>query len=144
MLSSQDLKLTYRQLSQTTTDRNRVDLSRDQRDLGVVTGRSNLAQALLNRLHTRQGELAALGHPDYGSRLYQLIGELNNSRTRMLSELYIRECLTQESRISEVVSVEFESPSRGIYRAMLTVIVIVQPVGNEPPLTLDLSLNLGG
>ncbi|MGV2388060.1 MAG UNVERIFIED_CONTAM: hypothetical protein LVR29_06225 [Microcystis novacekii LVE1205-3] len=37
-------------------------------DLGAIEGQTNLRQAILNRLLTRKGELAKLGHPDYGSR----------------------------------------------------------------------------
>jgi phage baseplate assembly protein W len=42
----------------------------------------NLKQALLLRFLTPTGELALLGHPDYGSRLSELIGELNNETNR--------------------------------------------------------------
>ena len=59
-----------------------VDLQTERGDLKLVRGRANLAQAVLNRLFTRQGALARLGHPDYGSRLYLLPGEPNNRRTR--------------------------------------------------------------
>ena len=46
----------------------------DVRDAGAVSGRANLAQALVLRLLTRQGALTGLGHPDYGCRLTELIG----------------------------------------------------------------------
>ncbi|MEL6940300.1 MAG: GPW/gp25 family protein [Cyanobacteria bacterium J06598_1] len=147
MLSSQDLSLTRRQTNQVTTDRNTVDLQNRQRDLAVVNGRENLTQALLNRLHTRQGELTALGHPDYGSRLYQLIGELNNQRTRTRTELYVRESLAQEPRISEIIDIQFrptaQSPTIEA-RTTLVMTITVQPVDDETLLTLDFSLNLGG
>lgn len=143
-LASLDLMLTRRQPTQVTADRDSVDLSTHQRDLAVVDGRENLAQALLNRLHTRRGELAALGHPDYGSRLYELMGELNNGRTRTLTEMYIRESLAQESRISEIIYIQFDSPARGPERTTLSMVITVKPVGDDTPLTLALALNLGG
>lgn len=115
-----DLKLTRRAFDQMTSDREFVDLSAGTGgDLDTTTGRANLAQAIINRLLTRRGELAQLGHPEYGSRLHELVGELNNLRLRALAELYIRDCLAQESRIEKVRYVTFEPPDRGIDRNML-------------------------
>jgi phage gp46-like protein len=112
-------------------------------DLGTVDGRSNLTQAILNRFYTRQGELTALGHPDYGSRLYLLLGEINNARTRQLAELYIRECLAQESRIAEIVQIAFEPPSRDLEkRNVLTATIALRPVGESLPLTVQIAVNL--
>ena len=139
-----DLLLTRRHTGQLISDRDFVDVKNVQRDLATVAGVENLSQAILDRLHTRQGELASLGHDDYGSRLYQLVGESNNSRTRALAELYIRECLAQESRIEEVVEVIFAQPDRGMNRDLLQVSVTVKPVDLETLLTFGLSLNLGG
>ena len=139
-----DLLLTRRYLGRVISDREFVDIQNIQRDLGTVVGVDNLTQAIVNRLHTRQGELANLGHPDYGSRLYQLVGELNNNRTRAVAELYIRECLAQESRIEEVVEVIFQAPERGMNRNVLKVTLSVKPVDTETLLTFGLSLNLGG
>ncbi|MFK8184559.1 MAG: GPW/gp25 family protein [Phormidesmis sp.] len=146
MMASQDLSLTRRQTNQVTTDRNTVDLQNRQRDLAVVNGRENLTQALINRLHTRKGELTALGHPDYGSRLYQLIGELNNQRTRTRTELYVRESLAQESRISEIIDIQFQPTAQSPTieaRTTLVMTITVQPIDDEALLTLDFSLNLG-
>jgi phage baseplate assembly protein W len=142
-LSQVDLLLTRRQAGRLVGDREEVDLDTQRQDLESVSGRANLTQALLNRLHTRLGELSALGHPDYGSRLYELVGELNNNRTRLLAERYIRECLAQETRILEIVEIEFVPPARGIGRDVLAVTVVVTPMG-ETPLTIDLLVNLGG
>jgi phage baseplate assembly protein W len=142
-LSQVDLLLTRRQAGRLVGDREEVDLDSQRQDLGSVTGRANLTQALLNRLHTRLGELSDLGHPDYGSRLYQLVGELNNNRTRLLAERYIRDCLAQEPRILEIVEIVFAPPNRGVDRETLAVTVVVTPVG-ETPLTLNLLVNLGG
>ena len=67
-----DLALERRGTGVRTSDRDGVELAERRGDLAVATGRENLAQALLNRLHTRRGALAALGHPGYGSRLHTL------------------------------------------------------------------------
>jgi phage baseplate assembly protein W len=73
-------------------------------DLQTVSGRENLGQAILHRMMTRQGELIDIGHPDYGSRLHELIGEPNNESTRDLVRLYIKECISQEPRVQDIVS----------------------------------------
>ncbi len=73
-------------------------------DLQTVSGRENLGQAILHRMMTRQGELAYIGHPDYGSRLHELIGEPNNESTRDLVRLYMKECISQEPRVQDIVS----------------------------------------
>jgi hypothetical protein len=81
-------------------------------DLAVVRGRANLVQALILRLMTERGEMAGLGHPDYGSRHHQLVGEPNTEPNRNLVKLYILECLRQEPRLERVVGIEV-TPGRG-------------------------------
>ncbi|MEW6491442.1 MAG: DUF2634 domain-containing protein [Cyanobacteriota bacterium] len=135
-----DLLFTRQQNKQIPTDREVATLKADRGDLAITGGLNNLAQAILNRLCTRKGELAALGHPDYGSRLYLLMGELNNTRTQRLAELYIRECLQAEPRIEEILEIVFEPPSDIFDRSRLKVRVTVKPVGEETTLSLGLSL----
>lgn len=137
-----DLRLTRRAFDQMTSDREPVDLiSAAGSDLGTVSGRANLAQAIVNRLLTRRGELTRLGHPNYGSRLHQLIGEPNNARTRGLAELYIRESLAQEKRVQEVTQVAFAPPTRGQERDTLYISITVRPTGGDD---LTLIIPLGG
>ena len=136
-----DIKLTLRSFDQQVSNREEVDLiATAGGDLAVVSGRENLAQAIVNRLFTRRGELSKLGHPTYGSRLHLLVGEVNNTRTRGLAEIYIRECLGQESRIEKVTQVKIEPPSRGVDRDTLYITVSVKPVGDSQPLTLTIPL----
>ena len=68
-------------------------------DLETVAGADNLVQALLIRFNTPLGDLAALGHPDYGSRLHDLIGRSNDASTRNLVRLFALETLRQEPRV---------------------------------------------
>jgi phage baseplate assembly protein W len=74
-------------------------------DLELLSSENNLLQALLLRFLTHTGELALLGHPDYGSRLLQLVGELNSETNRNRAKLYVLEALTAEPRVKEVKSV---------------------------------------
>jgi phage baseplate assembly protein W len=78
-------------------------------DIETISEEYNLGQAIANRLRTRQGELADLGHSRYGSHLYKLVGEPNNERTRELARIYTRESVAQDARVKEVVSVTVKS-----------------------------------
>jgi len=139
-----DLQLTRRDLGEPSSDRDAVNLQAGRGDLRLSTGRQNLTQALLNRLYTRRGALAGLGHPEYGSRLHQLIGEPDSRRTRALAEYYVRECLSADPRVAEVVDVSFERQERNSdLRSSLVIRVTVQPVGEDAPLSLALSTTLG-
>ncbi len=75
-------------------------------DLDTYTGNDNLIQALLLRFLTPQGALTALGHPEYGSRLFELIGELNNQTTRNRAKLYVLQALAVEPRVQQVQAVD--------------------------------------
>jgi phage baseplate assembly protein W len=73
-------------------------------DLAVAQGVDAIDQMLINRLKTQKGELAALGHPEYGSRHHSLIGEPNVERTRNLIKLHILEALSHEPRLEKVLN----------------------------------------
>ncbi len=111
-------------------------------DLAVKSGMDNLAQAIIMGLLTPQGELSALGHPRYGSRLHELVGRVNTETSHNLVRLYILETLQREPRIEEIVDVvvtpALERPSS------VDVSLQVLPVGETQtvtigPITLELS-----
>lgn len=138
-----DLKLASRDFDRMTSDREYVDLrSTVRNDLQTISGRENLAQAIVNRLLTRKGELAHFGHPDYGSRLYLLIGELNNIRQRAKAELYIRECLAQEPRIETVKEVAFAKPNRQEGRDTLKIQIRIKPIGGEDEFSILIPIDI--
>jgi phage baseplate assembly protein W len=103
-------------------------------DFARVAGRDNLAQAILLRLLTPRGELAALGHPEYGSRLHEVIGRTNTETTRHLVRLYVLESLKQEPRIAEVLEVAV-APSPGS-RDRVEVLLRVLPLRDREPVDL--------
>lgn len=112
-----------------------------QRDLALLDGIDNFTQAVANRLKTRRGELAALGHPRYGSRHHELLGEPNVARTRNLIKLYVLQALRDEPRIERVLDVQVRpehQPPRDSVRIDLTVRVLGQPA----PLNLVLPFSL--
>ncbi len=117
--------------------------ARPERDLMLVDGVDDLTQAIANRLKTRKGELKALGHPAYGSRHHELIGEPNIDRTRNLIKLYVLQALRDEPRIERVLSATVRaehSPPRDTVRIELSLRIIGQPV----PLNLVVPFSLGG
>jgi phage baseplate assembly protein W len=115
--------------------------SRGGRDLAIADGVDNLEQAIADRLKTYKGELASLGHPDYGSRHHELIGEPNVERTRNLIKLYVLQALRDEPRIVEVLSATVRaehSPPRDSVR----IEIAVKVVGTPEPLSLTLPFSL--
>ncbi|MEO1069431.1 MAG: hypothetical protein AAFW95_09975 [Cyanobacteria bacterium J06638_6] len=95
-------------------------------DLATIDGTDNLAQAVVMRLLTPRGELTALGHPEYGSRLHELIGQLNVETNLGLIRLYVLESLAQEPRLESVESLEV-TPAPGT-RDRINVFLLVKPV----------------
>ncbi len=104
-------------------------------DLRTVGGRHNLGQAVVLRLLTQRGELAALAHPDYGSRLHELIGRPNTETTRNLVRLYVLEALQQEPRIDEILTLAV-APVPGT-RDTVRVDIEVRPVGSSDTVVVD-------
>lgn len=103
-------------------------------DLMMAHGRQNLGQAILHRLLTRRGELTELGHPDYGSRLHELIGEPNNDRTRDLVRLYAKECISQDPRIHEIVKLTVSTAADNPHIVLLD--ITVQPIKSNVPMNI--------
>jgi phage baseplate assembly protein W len=114
------------------------------RDLRLISGRANLVQALLVRLSTDRGELAALGHPDYGSRHHELIGEPNTETNRNLVKLHVLACLRQEPRLQEVVRVEVRPAAGREERQTVTIDVEAIARGDPTPLSLVIPFSFAG
>lgn len=111
------------------------------RDIRTVDRVEAITQALVTRLKTRKGELAPLGHPEYGSRHHELIGEPNVQRTRNLIKLYILQALRREPRIERVLSAEVypdQVPPRSLVRVDLT----LKLIGEQAPLNLVVPFSL--
>jgi phage baseplate assembly protein W len=111
------------------------------RDFALVSDRDNLTQAVAIRLLTPRGELAELGHPDYGSRLPDLVGSQRTETTRNLAKLYVIEALKQERRIAEILSVAVADHAGERHR--IDIEIQVRAIGDSAvidlgPFTLDL------
>ena len=84
----------------------RIRVETNQADLDIHSDVDNLVQALLLRFLTPVGEMELLGHPDYGSRLFELIGELNSETNRNRAKLFTLQALQAEPRVKEIRSVD--------------------------------------
>jgi phage baseplate assembly protein W len=111
--------------------------------LAAVAGRANLAQALIVRLLSPRGSLAALGHPGYGSRLGELIGRRNDLAARNLARLYVIEAVGQEPRVAALEALEIGTdPGRpDVIAISLSVkpIAAIDPSGSPIALALELA-----
>jgi phage baseplate assembly protein W len=110
-------------------------------DLQTLRGIDNLAQALLLRFLTPVGELAQLGHPDYGSRLSELIGELNNETNRNRARMFVLQALTAEPRVREIRRLRVV---QGAGRDQIDVSVSLLPVDSDTPLNFVFPFFLQG
>jgi phage baseplate assembly protein W len=111
-------------------------------DLDRVEGVQNLQQALLLRFLTPRGELTHLGHPTYGTRLHELIGEPNTVTTRGRARLFALQALVEEPRVAEVVSLEVvtrrDAPSR------IDIVTTLRAVDEDTPVNLVFPFFLEG
>lgn len=110
--------------------------------LATVSGRANLAQALILRLLTPRGSLSALGHAAYGSRLGELVGRRNDANAHNLARLSVIEAIAQEPRVAQLqsLSVETDPADAGVIRISFDVLASagLDPTGQ--PLSLSLEL----
>jgi phage baseplate assembly protein W len=112
----------------------------DPVDLATVSGRDDLAQALTLRLLTPQGALAPLGHPEYGSRLVELIGRNNTDTTRNLARLYTIQAIQQERRVRQLRDLGVETVPGQPFTIRIGFSVV--PMNDDEPLALALELTL--
>ena len=82
-----------------------ADLAIGLQDFETVSGVENLVQALTLRLLIDRGELDGLGHPRYGSRIRDLIGEPLDRANLELLRRYVRQELQRDPRVEEVLQV---------------------------------------
>jgi len=113
-----------------------------QIDLERLQGLDNLRQALLLRFLTPVGELAILGHSTYGSRLHELIGELNSETNRNRAKMFVLQALAEEPRVEKVLRVAVTS-QRGL-PTQINIDIDLRPVGSATTLNLVFPFFLEG
>ena len=114
-----------------------------RRDLDSITGVDNAVQGIIHRIKTRTGELADLGHPEYGSRHHELIGQPNTAHNRNLVKLYILQALAREPRIEEVELARLHfDPLRD--RDKVNLEVTLKLIGSPVPANLVIPFSFAG
>jgi phage baseplate assembly protein W len=113
-----------------------------QIDLDTLSTLDNLQQALLLRFMTHQGELTQLGHPSYGSRLHELIGELNTESTRNRAKMYTLIALADEPRVAQVLSVDVVTDTAD--RGRINITARLLPLHSDTPVNLVFPFFLEG
>ncbi len=98
-------------------------------DLKVVSGRSNLRQAILTRLQTDQGDLPQ--HKEYGSRISQLVSE-GMAQAKELTYKFVSAALTDDARIKSVKKTELKDTGNNSFDLE----VVVELQDSETPLNL--------
>ena len=143
-----DLRLLRNLERQRDRDRGR-DLSTIQRpelgrgvDLETLSGAGNLKQALLLRFLTPAGEMTVLGHPNYGSRLFDLIGEPNTPTNRNRAKLYVLQAMAAEPRVKEVLSVQVTETRA--YPDQIDIDVWLTPIDSDTSVNLVFPFFLEG
>jgi len=111
------------------------------KDLAIVRGEPSAEQMLINRLMTHKGELAALGHPEYGSAHHELLGQPNVARTRNLIKLRVLEALRHEPRIAKVLSAKVYAP-HDPPRDEVRIDLVIELIGAPDPLNLVVPFSL--
>jgi phage baseplate assembly protein W len=111
------------------------------RDLLTTERVGAIEQAIINRLKTRKGELAPLGHADYGSRHHELIGEPNVERVRNLIKLYVMQALRDEPRIERLLRVDVR-PDHDPPRETVRISISARLIGEQTPLNLVVPFSL--
>jgi phage baseplate assembly protein W len=120
-----------------------VRAGRIEEDLTTVAGVDNAVQAVIHRLLTLRGELADLGHPDYGSRHHELIGQPNTENNRNLVKLYILQALALEPRIEKIRAADIVYDPT-IARDRVEIDLSLTFIGAPVPLDLVIPFSFGG
>ena len=139
-----DLALKRQTLRTEASSRMTIDIGDIRGDLALRDGLDNVAQAIQNRLFTRKGEIDKLGHKNYGSELFRLIGVSNSWKAKARAELYIREALRNEKRVEEVVDIYFPEGTTIESKSILEIVVIVKVKNYDEQLRIEVALNLVG
>src|SRR5919197_1077366 len=88
-----------------------------------------------------QGEVSVLGHPDYGSRLYELIGELNDVTNRNRARMYVLQALAAEPRVAKVSSLQV---TQTLDRVGVLVEMTLEVIDSDTPLNLVFPFSFEG
>lgn len=85
-------------------------------DIGTFAGIDNIRQAVETRLSTERGSLPH--HPEYGTRMHELVGMANAPYITKMMELDIHESLSYEDRIDGVSILSIETVGTTVFTTL--------------------------
>ncbi|BAK52968.1 baseplate protein [Bacillus phage SP-10] len=106
-------------------------------DLRTVKGITNLRQSLVLRLATPLGAL--LHHPNYGTLLYDYVGDREDYQTQQKIKTEVERTLRSDPRVADIVMNEVSS-----YRGILTIQVSIAALGIDDIINLGIRLDSEG
>jgi hypothetical protein len=124
-----------------TLDLSAVPGHGDATDLAVAAEGGALRQALLLRLLTPRGSLAALGHASYGSRLHELVGRLHTEETRRLARSFVIQAIAEERRVASILELVIQPPDQ-LHQDRIDIFVRVAPATGLDPVALGIEVAL--
>ena len=98
------------------------DWSFSDGDLNIVTGTTNLAQAIQNRLNTYFDDLN-LFYANYGSTLFDLLGDLNHETIHEYIKIEVEDVVIKDNRIKSV-DCTVNKMGEGLVECKLNIILI--------------------
>ncbi len=95
-------------------------------DAEMTRNFETLKQAIIMRLLVQTGELTQLGHPEYGSRLNELIGHPLHEANLQLMKRFVKISLKHEKRIKKIETIKAYTSSNNPGAAFIDLSVIAQ------------------
>ena len=102
-------------------------------DFVLISDNDNLEQAVRTRIMTKKGSLAT--HVDFGSRLYELIGQNIDEDAINAAGSFVHQAVSEEPRIQEITSVNIDFRTIND-KPVLVVFLELLPIGTDVPLNL--------
>jgi Phage baseplate assembly protein W len=106
-------------------------LTAENGDFAVISGRANFRQALKHRIDTERGEL--MFHLDYGSQVRRMLGAINGPAAGQIVAEYARAAVAGDPRVRRILRAEAEVTGDAV-----RVTVYVEPVAGE---SLEIAAN---
>ena len=103
-------------------------------DVLLVTGLDNAKQSIRNQMLTEKGFYPSVDE-DYGSELYELLGEDNEEQTFDALRVYVENALLENPRVKEILEI---TPYLTIDRQIVVMLQLELVNGTEEELNITL------
>lgn len=103
-------------------------------DMLLVTGLDNAKQSIRNQMLTEKGFYPSVDE-DYGSELYELLGEDNEEQTFDALRVYVENALLENPRVKEILEI---TPYLTIDRQIVVMLQLELVNGTEEELNITL------